>query len=91
MKKFLISLAGFLVVAAVGIYIFRGPLIAALEAPMTANMFITEDSDSFDPGLAVGAPFPAIRASYQGREITDIDQFIQDKGAIVVANRSADW
>jgi hypothetical protein len=43
-----------------------------------ANAFTSEDTDSFDPGLPVGARFPPIRAFYHVQEITDIDQFIPD-------------
>ena len=54
-------------------------------------MFIAEDADGFDPGLAIGAQFPPIRALYQGEEITGIDRFMGETGAIFIANRSADW
>jgi hypothetical protein len=55
------------------------------------DMFITEITDDFNPGLQVGDQFPAIRAMYAGEEITTIDRFIRDKGAIFIANRSVDW
>jgi hypothetical protein len=55
------------------------------------DVFIDADTDDFDPGLPVGAQFPAIRALYQGQEINDIDQFVRDKGAVFIANRSVDW
>jgi len=68
------------------------PSIKSLQAqPNTDNMFIPEDTDSFDPGLRVGDDFPRIRTLYQGREVTQIDQFVGTKGAIFFANRSADW
>jgi hypothetical protein len=55
------------------------------------DVFIDADTDDFDPGLPIGADFPPIRALYQGQEISDIDQFIRDKGAVFIANRSVDW
>ena len=55
------------------------------------DMFTTEITDDFNPGLQVGDQFPAIRAMYEGEEITTIDRFIRDKGAIFIANRSVDW
>lgn len=68
------------------------PGIEPLQAqPNTDNMFIPEDTDSFDPGLRVGEDFPTIRALYRGREVTQIDQFVGIKGAVFFANRSADW
>lgn len=91
MKKFLMGTAGILVIAIIGIYVFRGPLFNVLEGMLTANMFVPEDTDSFDPGLPIHARFPAIRALYHGQEITEVDQFIRDKGAIFFANRSVDW
>lgn len=56
-----------------------------------ADMFITEITGDFNPGLQIGDQFPAIRAMYEGEEITSIDRFIRDKGAIFIAARSADW
>ena len=56
-----------------------------------ADMFITEITSDFDPGLQVGDAFPAIRALYEGEEILSIDRFIRDKGAIFIAVRSVDW
>lgn len=59
--------------------------------PNPDDVFVSEDTDSFDPGLAIGAQFPPIRALYQGQEIDNIDQFIRDKGAVFLVNRSVDW
>ncbi len=56
-----------------------------------ANMFVSEVSDAFNPGVQIGERFPAIRALYQGEEITNIDRFIRDRGAIFIAARSVDW
>jgi hypothetical protein len=56
-----------------------------------ANMFVSEVTDTFNPGLQIGAQFPVIRALYQGEEITTVDRFIHDRGAIFIAARSVDW
>ena len=56
-----------------------------------ADMFITDITDDFNPGLQIGDQFPAIRALYEGEEVMSIDRFIRDKGAIFIAMRSADW
>lgn len=56
-----------------------------------ADMFVSEVTDTFNPGLQIGDRFPAIRAVYQGEEITTIDRFIRDRGAIFIAARSVDW
>ena len=56
-----------------------------------ADMFITDITSDFNPGLQIGDQFPAIRAMFDGEEITSIDRFIRDKGAIFIAMRSADW
>ena len=55
------------------------------------DMFITDITDDFNPGVQIGEQFPAIRAMYEGDEIMNIDRFILDKGAIFLANRSVDW
>ncbi len=75
-----------------GGYVFVDPLLAQQgQPPLGDDMFIPQDTDSFDPGLPVGAQFPPIRALYLGREITEIDQFVRDKGVVFLANRSVDW
>ncbi len=77
--------AGF---AAAALLAFMQPLQAQ---PNLDNMFLDQDTDQFDPGLPIGAQFPAIRAIYEGQEIDNIEQFFGDKGAVFLANRSVDW
>ena len=81
---------GFLAAGGVlaGIYLLLGPVLAQQGL---GNIFVRSDTDSFDPGLPIGAQFPAIRALYQGKEITDISQFMGEKGVVFFANRSVDW
>ena len=74
--------------AIMGLLTLTQPLQAQ---PNLDNMFLDEDTDSFDPGLSIGAQFPAIRAIYEGREIDNIEQFFGDKGAVFLAMRSVDW
>ena len=62
-----------------------------MAQPNLDEMFIAEDTDGFDPGLAIGDRFPPIRALYEGEEISSIDGFMGERGAIFIANRSADW
>ena len=91
MNKFLIVLGVIVVVTVVGIYVSREQASENVEPMVPANMFISNDTDDFDPGLPIGAQFPAIHALYQGDEIAEIDQFIRDKGAVFLAIRSVDW
>ncbi|MFL2546635.1 MAG: hypothetical protein ACJ0SL_04640 [Candidatus Rariloculaceae bacterium] len=55
--------------AVLGLAAFIQPLQAQ---PNLDNMFLDEDTDSFDPGLRIGADFPAIRAISDGQEINNI-------------------
>ena len=91
MKKIFVGLLGFIVIAAGGVYLFRQPLMEMAGESVTADMFVSADTDSFDPGLAIGEQFPALLASYQGEPITDMGEFLSDKGMIFMANRSVDW
>ena len=77
-----------LLLAAAGLLAFSGPTIAQ---PNLDNMFLDEDSDDFDPGLAVGESFPDIRAIHDGQEITNLDAFMGERGVALFAVRSADW
>ena len=91
MKKVFTGLIGFIVIAAAGVYLFRQPLMETVGEGITANMFVSVDSDAFDPGLAIGDTFPALLARYRGKTITDMGEFLSDKGMIFIANRSVDW
>jgi hypothetical protein len=91
MKNKLISLAGVVVVLGAAIYLARAPLKEVVVAKLTDDMFIASDSDSFNPGLVVGQRFPQIAAVYQGTELHSVEPFINDRGMIFIANRSADW
>lgn len=62
-----------------------------VAAQNVGNIFVPEDTDSFDPGLPIGARFPPIHALYRGQEITDVTRFMGEKGAVFFANRSTDW
>ena len=61
------------------------------EGKALADMFVARDTDSYDPGVAVGEVFPAIRARYQDREITDVGEVKGPRGLVIYVNRSADW
>lgn len=58
---------------------------------MGDEIFVAEDPDDFSPGIPVGERFPDIRARYQGEEVTSIDRFLGDRGAVFIAVRSVNW
>ena len=89
-KALLIGLCALLAAAAL-LYLFREPVKQALYARITADMFVAGDSDAFDPGPALGSQFPGLRASYQGREVTLLDEFAGKNGTVFIASRSLDW
>ncbi len=91
MKKFFISLAVLAGVIVASGTLFKEPLWNFVAGMLTSDMYVAADTDAFDPGLPVGASFPAIRALHDGRELVDVGEFIRDKGMIFIANRSADW
>ena len=78
-------------IATAGLLAFSGSVLAQGMGPNLENMFLDADTDDFDPGLPIGADFPAIRAIYNGQEITNIDQFMGERGVAFFAVRSADW
>ena len=89
-KNALIIAAVIVVLVAVG-YLYRESLKEAAMAKLTEDMFVAEDADNFDPGPALGSRFPGLRASYQGRDITLIEEFAGKKGTVFIASRSLDW
>lgn len=88
MKRALMIIA--IALAATG-YVFREQILAFAAAQLTADMFVASDSDSFDPGLAVGTDFPRIRAIHAGSELRSIDELMGKRGTVLYANRSVDW
>lgn len=91
MKKILLGLlAAILLLLAIG-FLFREPLREQLEANITEDMFLPADTDSYDPGIAVGQRFPDIRAVGASGPLTDSAELMGDRGLVFVAVRSADW
>lgn len=80
-----------LALLAVAVFLLREPLRQALYDGVTADMFVTEDRDSFDPGPVIGSHFPGVNATYQGREIRLLEEFAGPNGTVFLATRSADW
>ena len=91
MKRLFVGIVAVVAVLALGGYVFREPLMNAMFERMTANMFVAKDDDPYDPGLAVGERVPAVRAMYQGQEITDIGSVMGGRGIALWVNRSVDW
>ena len=91
MKKVLGALIAVVVAVGVGIYVFREPLKSAAMDRVTAHMFVARDDDAYDPGVAVGQPLPAIRATYRDGEVTRLGQFAGARGMVLYVNRSVDW
>lgn len=91
MKKILIIVsATILILVALG-FIFKGPLIEVAKDFVTTDMFVTEDTDDFSPGLNIGDMFPQINASYDGVQVNSLNAFAGQKGTIFVVSRSIDW
>jgi peroxiredoxin len=80
-----------LALVAVVVFLLREPLRQALYDGVTADMFVTEDRDDFDPGPVIGSHFPGVNARYQGREIRLLEEFAGPNGTVFLATRSADW
>jgi len=79
-----------LVATALG-YVLRQPLQELAYDVLTRDMFVARDTDEFDPGPALGSRFPGLRASYQGRDVTLVEEFAGRNGTVFIASRSLDW
>jgi len=91
MTKILVAAAVALATATALIYMYRVDVKEAVYDKLTENMFVPADTDSFDPGPALGSTFPGVRALYQDREISVLNQFAGPNGIAFVASRSLDW
>ena len=91
MKKFLVGLLAVVIVGGIGVVAFRAPLVEMLTERMTADMFVGDDSDQYDPGLPIGAPLPPLLASHHGTQVTNLASFMGQRGIALYAMRSVDW
>lgn len=91
MKKTVIIIVSVALAAAALVYILREPLKQAAYDRLTADMFVSDDRDDFDPGPAIGSHFPGLRAIYQNREVTLLEEFGGTRGTVLIASRSLDW
>ncbi|MEP6390539.1 MAG: redoxin domain-containing protein [Halioglobus sp.] len=91
MKKVLVAAAVALATATALVYMYRVDVKEAAFEKLTENMFVPADTDSFDPGPALGSNFPGVRAVYQGREISVLSEFAGPNGIAFVASRSLEW
>ncbi len=94
-RKAGIAVSAALALAVTGGFVFKTPLQAAVAERVTADMFVEQDADAFDPGVAVGQAFPALSARLSdragGRQIASIAEFMGTRGVVVFVNRSVDW
>lgn len=90
MRKLAITIV-VLAVLAGSLYAFRAPIMEALMERLTADMFVPADTDEYDPGVAVGAMLPPLRATYNGNEVNDVAGFMGERGVALYAIRSVDW
>lgn len=91
MKTFLIGLLAVIVIAGAAIALFREPLKDMAYERIAADVFVAEDTDNYDPGVAVGAPLPPLLALHGGDRVTDVRGFMGTKGVALFAVRSVDW
>ncbi|MDT0596420.1 peroxiredoxin family protein [Glaciecola petra] len=91
MKKALMSI--FVIILLLGVlgFIYKAPLIEKAKEAITADMYVSADTDSFDPGTDVGQSFPKIDATYNGQNISSLEGFAGEKGTIFVVSRSVVW
>jgi len=62
-----------------------------LELPynwFAENIFVSEDTDSFDPGPIAGSHFPGLQAEYDGARLTLLTSFAGAAGTVLVVLRS---
>lgn len=90
-KKIIVIIIVLLLLAAALAFVLREPLKQAAYDRLTADMFVSADTDAFDPGPAIGSSFPGLRAIYQGREVNLLGEFAGSRGTVLIASRSLDW
>lgn len=90
MKRIGILVAVLALIAAL-VFLNRENLKQAAYDALTRDMFVSEDTDDFDPGPVVGSQFPGVQATWQGRDIRLLQEFYGANGTVFLAVRSAQW
>ncbi|QFU76665.1 peroxiredoxin family protein [Halioglobus maricola] len=90
MKKIAFSVGLLLMIAAIAVAL-RAPLKDAAYDKLTQEMFVSADTDAFDPGPELDSYFPGLNARYQGRDVRLLDDFAGENGTVFLAVRSVDW
>ncbi len=91
MQRILIVAFAVLLGAILLLYMFRDPIRESAYDTLTRDMFVDTDTDTFDPGPAVGSHFPGVDAVYEGRRLRLIEDLAGPNGTVLVASRSLDW
>ncbi|GAB3270393.1 peroxiredoxin family protein [Parahaliea aestuarii] len=91
MQRVLIIFAAILLLAIALLYSNQDRVKEAAYNKLTENMFVAADTDSFDPGPAVGSQFPGIYARYRGDTVRLLTDFAGPQGTAFVASRSLAW
>ena len=90
LRKVLFTIFVILALFTGGIYVFQDEAKSLVFASITTDMFLEEDLDDFDPGIATDT-FPAINAKRNGESHTDLKPFSGSRGLVVLFNRSVVW
>ncbi len=83
-------LAGAFAIAAI-IFFFADETRQTAYNIATRDMFVSADTDNFDPGPAIGSDFPGLNARYHNQTISLLTPFAGTEGTLLVALRSVDW
>ncbi|WP_116365217.1 peroxiredoxin family protein [Parahaliea mediterranea] len=91
MQRVLIVFAALLLLAIALLYSCQDQLKEAAYSKVTEGMFVPADTDSFDPGPALGSRFPGVHARHKGETVRLLDDFAGPAGTVLVASRSLVW
>ena len=80
-----------IVLLVLGLYLSWGSLKPLIYEQITSDMFVSVDSDVFDPGPALGYDSPGVIATYKGRELRLIAEFAGSNGTVFVATLKTTW
>jgi len=88
MKKVSKIVVGLILIAMISLAWHREFLLELPYNWFAQDIFISEDTDSFDPGPVAGSHFPGLQAEYNGGRVTLLTEFAGAAGTVLVVLRS---
>ena len=91
MNKVVASGVTAIIIAIVLGFSYKQEIMSLVYDYITKDMYVSVDTDSFDPGPMIGDKLPTLTAKYKDKDVSSLSTFAGSKGTLLVISRSFDW